>query len=158
MRRILKIFFLASLLLTPLVWFYQMGPPTISAGADKLLASTSLANGDTLFLVAHKTGDFVEAYEVSLYRVDETTNVFVAFLGHEEPFWWGASLRPSAVPDKIEIRAFWEIEAVYSIADGSYDYPAKKWVSYPSCKIDGVKIKWPVPEVVRDKFPSVPNI
>jgi len=132
-----------------LALLYQFGPPGIKTGEDRILSSTVLSNGSRIYVVAHRTGHLIDAYEVSLYRVDQSTNVFVCFLGHQEAFWWGSSLQASSSSDVVEIRAFWQMVANYSVSNGSVTWSDKKRGSYPSYKIDGVNVQWPVPKVLR---------
>jgi hypothetical protein len=114
------------------------------------LDSILLTNRSQLFLVAHRTGHPVEAYEVCLYRVDQYTNVFVCFLGHAESFWWGSSLQHGNHKGEVRIAAFWSTVGVYSVPYGFVDLSYRKTGSYPSYMIDGVNVKWPIPQVVLD--------
>ena len=135
-------------LLAAVILLFHFGPPGIKAGEDRILSSTLLTNGSRPFLVAHRTGHPIDAYEVSLFRVDQSTNVFVNWLGHEDGYWWWASLVAGPAGDKVRIRAFGTILAVYSVADGSVTWIDKAMEGVASHRIDGVKIQHPMPAAI----------
>jgi hypothetical protein len=116
---------------------YQFGP--IGTPSDSILASVAIETGSKLYVVAHKTTDPIKTYEVSLYRVDQDTNVSVCFLGGKEAFWWGCSLSPETMSDTVKIKVFWQTVAVYSNLDGSVIWSDKQRGIFPSYKIDGKK-------------------
>ena len=136
---------LLGLILVALVAHF--GPPGIKAGEDRILSKMLLADGRRLFIVAHRTAHLVDAYEVSLYRVDQATNFFVCFLGHEEGFWWGCSMLKES-SSNIVIHAYWRKIARYSLDDGTLVWTEKGRGDSPTYKIDGDKVKWPVPLVI----------
>ena len=131
-----------------LVLLLHFGPPGIKAGEDRILGSTVLTGSNKLFLVAHRTGHPIDAYEVSLFRVDSETNVFVSWLGYEDGYWWGSSLHAETNGDKLDIEAFWQIVGTYSLSDGLIRWKDKQTRDTISHRIDGVKVSWPVPKII----------
>lgn len=146
-RRALVLSPIALVVLIFVIAIAHFGPPGIKAGEDQVLSSMCLANGRKLFIVAHRTDSPFDAYEVSLYQVDQATNVFVCFLGHEESFWWGCSMRSESASN-VTIRAYWRKVADYSLSDGTLFWTDKSRGDFPTYKIDGDKVKWPVPPVL----------
>jgi len=130
---------------------FQFGPPSILPGDDRILATMRIADGDSLYIVAHRTSSLLKTYEVSLYRVLERTNFFVCFLGNKEPYWWGCSLRRTSIPERIEIRVGWAALATYSLPNGIVISEDKVLDGRPTYRMDGVKVTWPVPKVLLKK-------
>jgi hypothetical protein len=87
---------------------------------DFVLASAAVAPGDRLYLTAHRTGDWIKAYEVTVLRVTSSSNVSVCFIGSKEAYWWGASLEAAATSDDVSVRAFGAKVGTYSLSTGSY--------------------------------------
>ncbi len=109
-----------------------------------------LQNGDLLYIVAHRTTSIVDTYEVCLYRVNQNTNFFVCFLGGKDSYWWGCSLRPDASSNSVLIHVFGMDVAKYSTTDGQVIWKDKTMGKFPSYRIDGVNVSWPVPAVVQE--------
>src|ERR1041385_998114 len=62
---------------------FQLGPHRIKVGEDRLLSSALLPGHSKLFVVETRDGNILEPYAVTLYRLDQNSNVFVCFLGNE---------------------------------------------------------------------------
>ena len=139
-KRLMLALGFGALALVTFVILYQFGPPGIKAGEDRILSSMLLTNGNRLVVVTHRTGHPIDAYEVTLYRIDQKTNVFAYYLGHEEAFWWGCSLRASSATNKVQILAFWQPLAAYSIADDSVSWPGEKRPDTPPHKNDAANV------------------
>src|SRR5215472_11798496 len=106
---------------------YQFGPPGIKPGQKRVLASLRLPNGNQVYIVTRRTGSALEPYTVTLYRIDPETNGFWYYLGHQDPYWWGCSLKLNEpASDRVEIRAFWASEAAYSISNDCVAWPGRK--------------------------------
>jgi hypothetical protein len=86
--------------------------------SEYILSSTSLKDGSRVFIVAHRTGHFIEAYEVTLYRVWADKSISLNWLGYEDGYWWWCNLRPGR-PGVIEVRAFGGLMAEYEISTGN---------------------------------------
>lgn len=144
-----KITFLCSLiLLGAALLLFHFGPPGIGFGEDRILSSTVLTNGNRLFLVAHRTGHPIDAYEVNLFRVDQNTNVFVSWLGYEDGYWWGGALLPEWSGDKVKIQVFGGTVGEYTVTDGSVSWFGGRKRTIPSYRIDGIKIVTPIPVAI----------
>jgi hypothetical protein len=103
-----------SLIALPLgLRLFHLGPFGIRPGDDILLSRMTLANGAQLFVVGHRTAHFIDAYEVTLYRVEANGDAFRYYLGHEESYWWACSIRPATSSGAIEIRADGQVVARY---------------------------------------------
>lgn len=113
-----------------LAGLYQFGPPGIRTGETRILSSVILTNGSSIHVAAHKTGHWIDAFSVNLYRV-EGTNISRYYLGHEEAFWWGCSLRPRPAQDQLDIQAFGQTIAVYSIGADAIHWTDKSRPSSP---------------------------
>ena len=148
MKKLLFFLGLVLLLILSLLLFH-FGPPGIKHGEDRILSSIGLTNGSKLFLVAHRTGHPIDAYEVSLFRVESDRSVFVNWLGFEDGYWWGASLVAESAAGKVKIRAFGGVIGEYSVMDGSVKLAGKKEVE-PSFRIDGVKVKCSIPKEILE--------
>jgi hypothetical protein len=143
-----KLILWSVLLLIAALLLFHFGPLGIRAGDDCILSSTVLTNGSRLFLVAHRTGHPIDAYEVSLFRVDQNTNVFVSWLGYEDGYWWGGALLPEWSGDKVKIQVFGGTIGVYSVPNGSVSWLGGGITNIRSHKIDGVKIMEPIPAAI----------
>jgi hypothetical protein len=128
---------------------FHFGPPGLKAGDNRVLSTLTLTNGSKLFLVARRTGHPIEAYEVSLFRVESDKSVFVNWLGFEDGYWWGASLSDNPTTGKVKIRAFGGLIGEYSVSAGSVRFTDKKEPE-PGFKIDGVSVKYPIPREIFD--------
>lgn len=146
MKKLLIAFGAPALLIGGCALFH-FGPPGIKAGEDRILSSLTLTNGSKLFLVAHRTGHPIEAYKVSLFRVEPDKSVFVNWLGFEDGYWWGASLSDNPATGKVQIRAFGGLIGEYSVAAGSVKFADKKDVEL-GFKIDGVNVKCAIPKEI----------
>lgn len=129
---------------------FHLGPPGIKAREDRILSAVPLTNGSRLFLVARRTGHPIDAYEVSLFRVDPETNVFVTWLGYEDGYWWGASLQNDSTSGRVKIRAFGAVMGEYSSSEGTVSLGGNAGEVIPAYRIDGVKVIYPIPrEILR---------
>jgi hypothetical protein len=131
---------IALIVIISLILLFHFGPPGISSGEDRILSSLKLTNDNRLYLVAHRTGDFIDAYKVSLVRVDRDTNVFVSWLGHEDGYWWNASLVPDVTAEEVTIRAFGFDFGVYRLSDGIFRWAEEDRKPIPSHRIDGIRV------------------
>ncbi|MBI3849269.1 MAG: hypothetical protein HY298_03105 [Verrucomicrobia bacterium] len=104
---------LALLLILSLVRLGHWGPIGVKAGDDVLCSKLTLTNGQKFCVVAHRTGEVIDAYHVFLYRVEPSGDCYKFTLGDEDSFWWGCSLRPAKAGGEIEIRAFGQLVAKY---------------------------------------------
>lgn len=130
---------------------FHFGPPGIKAGEDRILSSLLLTNGSKLFLVAHRTGHAIDAYEVSLFRVDDMTNVFVSWLGYEDGYWWGGALSPEFSKNSVKIKVFGGTVATYSLSNDSVIWHSGRRRVIPSFRIDGIKVNYPIPKAILYK-------
>ncbi len=101
------------------VYFFHFGPLGVGSGDDVLCAELSLTNGSKLCVVAHRTGEFIDAYHVTLYLIEVNGEVLSYNLGDEDSFWWATSLRLGVDKKEIEIRSFGQFVAKYLIAEKS---------------------------------------
>lgn len=127
---------------------FQFGPPSTAIIEGRLLCSVALANGQgRLFVVEEMDGNLIEPYSVTLYRVDQHTNVFVCFLGDEYSHWWGCKLLPTTNSDIIELRTFGITQGFYSVTNGFTWVVGKRGPS-PNYLVDGISVRAKVPEWV----------
>jgi len=119
------------------VRLFHLGPFGIHPGDDILLSQLSLTNGSRFFVVAHRTENLIDAYEVTFYRVDQNGDTFAYYLAHEDSFWWGCTLRPAKDSREIEIGADGAMAARYlpdqdavMLADKEDPYFGNKTDSY----------------------------
>lgn len=110
--------FLALLVVVGVVIHCHVGPLTVRSGDDFVHAHKVLTDGSELFIVAHRNDSFGEPYEFSLFRVEPDGQVYVYWMGYEEPFWWDCTIQHTLPTSLIEIRV--EGEAI-----ASYDPEAK---------------------------------
>jgi hypothetical protein len=106
---------------------FQLGPFGIRAGDDLVLARTTLAGGARLFVVAHRTESIAEPYEVTLYRVEPDDKVFLYWMGYEDSFWWGCSIRSDQDASLLQIRADGSVAAYYKVQDQSLTFPDDRY-------------------------------
>ena len=124
MKRALKIFVLIGVVTLLLgLCVFHLGPFGIRPGDDIVLGSAPLTNGGRLFVVAHRTHDLVEAYEVTLYRVERSGEIFTYWMGYEESYWWACSIRPVDDFSVLQIRADGAVAALYTVPDHSLTFP-----------------------------------
>lgn len=134
-----------------LMSLYHLGPIGIKAGDERVLANHQLANGDRLFIIAHRTESWIEPYNIRLYRVHQETNYFVCFLSHEDAYWWGCSFIHPGAGDDIGIKAFGISLATYVASNHSVVWNDHNRPSSPSYKIDGIKVIIKIPEAISFK-------
>ena len=120
-----------------MILLYHFGPLDITAGQNRVISSFHSATGSRFYVVAHRTKRPIEAYEINLYKVDDQTNVFWYYLGHQESFWWGCSLKQTiGVPDELDIRSFWQSEATYLFSKDLVVSRDSTHVNFPAQRID----------------------
>jgi hypothetical protein len=86
----------------------------VKPGDSKILAKRKLATGSEIYVVAHRTSDIIDAFEVSCYKKD-STNLTEYFIGHEEPFWWGCYFREEPKSNALIIQALGREMARFSL-------------------------------------------
>ena len=136
--------------LLSVLFVFHLGPPWITSGEDRIMSSTSLTNGSKLFLVLHRTESLIDAYEVSLFRVDPATNVFISWLGYEDGYWWRGELVSDPPGDEVKVNVLGTTIATYSTSKDSTIWHGRKTKIIPSRKIDGVNITDPIPKAILE--------
>jgi hypothetical protein len=126
----------AILVLVLAAIIFQLGPPGINRGDDRILSTFHLNKASTLYLVARREGGVTDPYDVYLYRVDGCTNVFVAAVDSECAYWWGGNLR-SCSAGRVAIRDFAFAEGSYFISDGTVSVSRLGGVPFPLRLIEG---------------------
>ena len=131
-----------------LLYLFHFGPFGIVAGDERILSSCNLTNGDSLFIVAHRTQSWAEPYNVRLYRVSQETNYSVCFLSHEDSYWWGCSLKSQNFNQIVEINVFGAKLASYKISNQEVVWNNQKRPISPSYAMDGVKVSIEIPKAI----------
>lgn len=113
--RIITRWTLLCLLLLPfgLIVLFNLGPPWAFLHNYNSFGMVSLPDGSKLSVISHRTGSFLEPYEVNLYRFWPDGASAADFLSHADSYWWGASIRTTSVPGRVEIRACWQLVATF---------------------------------------------
>jgi hypothetical protein len=102
-----------------LTYLAHFGPLGVRAGDDVMCSELIQTNGPNFCIIAHRTGELIDAYHVFLYRIEQNGETYKYVLGYEDSFWWGSSLLPSEAGHEIEIRAFGKLVARYVFDTGS---------------------------------------
>ena len=105
---------------------FHFGPIGIRAGDDVVCSRLTMADGSSLYLVAHRTGQLIDAYQVFLYRIESSHYTYEYRLGNEDSFWWGSSLRKVGAEGTVEIRSFWQPVAKYVQNTGTLEWLHEK--------------------------------
>lgn len=127
--------------------FFHFGPLGIKAGDDLVLASAKLSDASRVFIMAHRTGHLIDAYEVTLYRVSPTNGITINWLGYEDGYWWRCGLSYGNNSNILEIHAFGGLMAEYDITSGDIKWHDKQDVlhSYHIGDLSNVR---PIPNVI----------
>jgi hypothetical protein len=126
-----------------IVVFFQLGPPSVGPGEDRILSTLQLNKESTLYLVAKR--GWVD-YDIDLYRVDGT-NVWIGDVDFETAYWWGGNLKLSS-SGQVDIRSFGSSEGSYSITNGTISLERFEGTHFPLHLIDGVNLNRPIPKQV----------
>ena len=101
---------------------FHLGPFGIHPGDDVVLARFALTNGTRLCVIAHRTENIGEPYEVTLYRTEITGLVFTYWMGYEDSFWWGCSITHADSPSVLHINVYGSKAAVYNVQDETLSF------------------------------------
>ncbi|HEX5219554.1 MAG TPA: hypothetical protein VFZ59_08290 [Verrucomicrobiae bacterium] len=102
---------------------FHLGPFGIRAGDEVVLARFAATNGVRLCVVARRTESIGEPYVVRLYRTEASGEVFMYYMGYEDSYWWACSIRPTADPRVLHIRADGSVAAIFRLNDNSLIFP-----------------------------------
>lgn len=127
-RKFVSLFamFISVVVTLSLALLFHFGPLGIKSGDDRMLASAKLADASSVFIIAHRTGHFIDAYEVTLYRVSSPNDIYINWLGYEDGYWWGCNLKFGVKSNILEIHAFGRLMAEYDISTGNVKWSDKK--------------------------------
>jgi hypothetical protein len=124
MKRPLKTALVAAIVIGLLLGLrlFHLGPLSIRAGDDVVLARHTTTNGVRFCIIAHRTQNVGEPYEVTLYRTEPSGEVFTYWMGYEDSFWWGCSIRPLDSPLALQVLVDRSVTAVYKLEDHSLSF------------------------------------
>jgi hypothetical protein len=98
---------------------FHLGPFGIRAGDDVVLARHKTADGVRFCIIAHRTENIGEPYSVTLYRTEPSGAVFSYWMGYEDSFWWGCSIRATDNPRVLQVLVYGSVNAVYNLEAGT---------------------------------------
>ena len=132
---------------------FHCGPVGVRSGEDRLLARRRLSDGDTLYIIAHRSKSWAEPYEVRLFRLHQKTNCYVNFLAFEDSYWWGCRFAETETNGRVKIYVYGMEVAAYSLNDGSVSWAEPGTPNKSSFLIDGVEITYPpIPQIIKDEM------
>lgn len=142
---------LCLLSLSVAIVIFHCGPFGVEHGEERLLASRRLTNGETLYLIAHRTSSWIEPYQTRLYRLVDKTNCIVHFLTFEDSYWWKCGLENGKSADEIYIKVYGTKVATYSLAGSEVRWLKRNRPNSPGFLI-GDQVQLPVPAIIRNEL------